>query len=114
MQLQADLAQLQLSHSNERSQAQQQQNQLRSALSEAHAEKAAAELKVIEVERQLSDVRTTLDSQVCDQRRRLVHGTRLIQLQLVHRRHSGRHHHLQRACRNMADAAYCPEAAALN
>eukprot|EP00878_Enallax_costatus_P019667 GHUV01020752.1.p1 GENE.GHUV01020752.1~~GHUV01020752.1.p1 ORF type:complete len:800 (+),score=338.07 GHUV01020752.1:19-2418(+) len=62
-QLQSDLAQLQLSHSSERSQAQQQQDQLRSALSEAQAAKTAAELRLMEAEKQLADVRASLSSQ---------------------------------------------------
>lgn len=65
MQLQSDLAQLELSHSSERSQARQQQEQLRAALAEAQAAKTAAELRLMEAEKQVAEVRMTLDSQVC-------------------------------------------------
>lgn len=63
LQLQSDLAQLQLSHSSERAGAQQQEQQLRSQLAQAQAAKSAAELKVLEVERQLAEARAKLDSQ---------------------------------------------------
>ncbi|KAF6253880.1 hypothetical protein COO60DRAFT_1462988 [Scenedesmus sp. NREL 46B-D3] len=62
-QLQADLAQLQLSHSSERAAAQHAEQQLRAALSDAQAAKAAAEVRLAEGERQLSDARGHEDSQ---------------------------------------------------
>jgi hypothetical protein len=63
LQLQADLAQLQLSHSSERAAAQQAEQQLRAALSDAQAAKAAAEVRLMEAERQLADARGQCDSQ---------------------------------------------------
>jgi outer membrane biosynthesis protein TonB len=57
------LAHLQLSHSSERAAAQQAEQQLRAALSEAQSAKAAAELRLLEVERQLADARGHTDSQ---------------------------------------------------
>jgi len=70
VQVQADLAQMQLSHSNERAQlaAQQQQvllhqQQLERALSDAQAAKADAERRLRDSERQLSDMRAALESQ---------------------------------------------------
>lgn len=69
-QVQADLAQMQLTHSSERAQvaAQQQQTmtqhqQLQRALSEAQAATAEAERRLRDSERQLSDMRTALNSQ---------------------------------------------------
>jgi Tfp pilus assembly protein PilX len=63
LQLQADLAQLQLSHSSERAAAEQAEQQLRAALSDAQAAKAAAELRLSEAERQLADANGQCDSQ---------------------------------------------------
>lgn len=63
LQLQADLAQLQLSHSSERAAAEQAEQQLRAALSDAQAARAAADMRLLEVERQLADARGQCDSQ---------------------------------------------------
>jgi hypothetical protein len=63
LQLQADLAHLQLSHSSERAAAQHAEQQLRAALSDAQAAKSAAELRLQEFERQLADAQGHADSQ---------------------------------------------------
>jgi soluble lytic murein transglycosylase-like protein len=57
------LAQLQLSHSSERAAAEHAEQQLRAALSDAQAAKAAAEVGLLEAERQLAEASGQCDSQ---------------------------------------------------
>ncbi len=70
LQVQADLAQMQLTHSSERAHAaaQQQQvslqqQQMQRALSDAQAAKADADRRLRDSERHLSDMRSALESQ---------------------------------------------------